>query len=130
MPRSVHDDVLDQAADYIKQNCDEVTFCSGQPTTYAEATDPPSLGGKRLVDHAMVPGDFSIANGTTGGRSVTMASQDDTVDEAGTGDHVAFVDTVASKLLYVTTASEQPVLAGQAFQFPSIEINFSDPGAL
>ncbi len=130
MPRAVHDDVLDAALEHIRSNCDLVTFCAGQPTTYAQATDPPSSGGKRLANHAVTSGDFSIGDGSTGGRSLTMAEQLDSVDEAGTGDHIAFVDTGAAKILYVTTTSEQPVSAGQSFEFPVVEVNISDPAAL
>lgn len=130
MPRAVHNDVLDAALAEIKDNCTSITFCAGEPASYAEATTAPSSGGKALVQRATTGANFSIANGTTGGRSLTSAELSDTVDEAGTGDHVAFCDSVGSRLLYVTTASDQPVVAGGAFTFPAIEINLGDPVAL
>jgi len=130
MPRAVHNDVLDAALNVIKNACTAITFCAGQPTTYAEATTTPGAGGKALVQRAAIPGDFTLADGATGGRSLTSAELTDTVDVTGTGDHVAFVDAGTSRLLYVTTASSQPVTAGGSFAFPPIEINLGDPVAL
>ena len=130
MPYFAGDNMVDAALEYLRSNCDLMTYCAGYPTSYAEATDAPSGGGRRLVNHAMSSGDFSIADGATGGRSLTVAAQDDTVDENGTGDHVAFLKTGSSEIIYVAPASEQPLTAGQTFQFPTLEINLGDPEEL
>lgn len=130
MPYFMHDDMPDAALSVIKDNADRVTFCAGLPATYAEAVTAPGSGGKKLADHTIGSSDFTLGDGSTGGRSLIMAAQPDTGDDNGTGDHVAFVDTVNSKLLYAQPASEQPIVAGVAFEFPQIEINVADPKLL
>lgn len=128
MSRAVHNDVLDAALAVMAGDCDRITFCVGQPATYAEAVTAPGTG-KMLVDHALTGGDFSIGDAADGGRELVIASQADTVSNSGIGNHVALVDTATSRLLYVTPASEQQVVAGRAFEFPEWRIRLSDPAA-
>lgn len=47
-----------------------MTACSAQPMTFAEAKSTLSLG-----DIAMAPADFTIADGPSGGRMLTIASE-------------------------------------------------------
>jgi hypothetical protein len=124
MAKYTHDDVMDAAANYIKNNCTRVTLCDGQPTTYTEAN-----ATFALADVTVSGTDFTVANGTTSGRKVTFAGKTGvTVDANGDGDHVAYLDVANSKLLHVTTVSSpQTVYAGNTCNIGSQEIEFGDP---
>ncbi len=37
MAKSVNNDVIDAALDYVKPNCTRITLCSSEPKTFAEA---------------------------------------------------------------------------------------------
>src|SRR5690554_3371036 len=105
MAKRVHDDMLDGALLIIKNNCDRMTACTGEPASFSEA----NVGGaKFLADVAMGSGDFVLGDGVTSGRRVAVAQKSGiTVDHSGTVDHVALLDTVNERLLYVTTCAAQ-----------------------
>ena len=107
MTKSVHDDVLDAALNYVKTNGNKLTVCEGAPTSYAEATTAKGSGGLRVGQIVTDSSDYTgPANGDTSGRKLTHNAQTGVaVDVAGVGSHLAVVDTVNSKLLYVTEVS-------------------------
>jgi hypothetical protein len=103
---------------YIKSNCTRMIACSTQPTTYAEATST-----YELADVTMASGDFTLgAYNTTGRQCAVAAKTGVTVDNSGTFAHVAFVDVANSKLLYVTTGTNQVLTAGNTCDFPTFNI--------
>ena len=121
MAKSVHDDVLDGALNIIKTNSNIMTVCSAEPTTRAEAVTTYALG-----DVVMATGDFTNANGDTSGRKTTVGSKSGvTVDATGTATHVALCD--ATRLLYVTTCTSQPLTSGNTITFPAWDIEIADP---
>lgn len=123
MAKSTHDDVLDAALNYIKNNCTRMVLCSAQPTTFTEAN-----ATYALADVTMASGDFTLANGDTSGRKVTVAAKTGvTVDATGTGNHVALLDVTNSKLLYVTTCTSQAVGAGGTVDFGTWKAEIADP---
>lgn len=123
MGKSVHDDVLDAALDYIANNCNAMYLCSSEPTTYAEATSTYAL-----ADVAIDNTDFTKANGDTSGRKTTVAAQNSVpVDSSGTSTHVAIVDSDNSKLLYVTTHTSQAVTSGNSANIGAWDIEILDP---
>jgi len=123
MGKSVHDDVLDAALNYIKNNCNEMTVCSTEPTTYTEAHTT-----YKLADQTMASGDFTVANGDTSGRKVTVAQKANiTVDTTGTAQHVALTDTSGTKLLYVTTCTSQSLTSGNTVTVPAWDVEIADP---
>ena len=123
MGKSVHNDVLDAALNYIKNNCDLMTVCSAEPTTAAEA-----ISTYALADVGLDDGDFAVADDTSG-RKVTVAEQADVeVDVSDDATHVALVDTTSpGKLLYVTTCTQQALTQGNTVTFPAWKINIEDP---
>ena len=122
MAKSVNDLVLDQALNYIKSNADLMTLCNAEPTTLTEAVTTFAL-----ADVAMATGDYTIANGDTNGRKVTVAAKAGvTVDTTGTGNHVALVDNTTA-LLYVTTCGAQAVGAAGTVEFGTWDIEIADP---
>lgn len=123
MAKTVHDDVLDGALNIVKNNCTRMTACSAQPTTYTEAN-----ATYALADVTMAAGDFTLANGDTSGRKLTVAQKTGvTVDASGTANHVALLDVTNSKLLYVTTCSNQALTAGNTMTFNAWDIEIADP---
>lgn len=108
MAKSVHNDVLDAALNVLKNNVTKRVACSAQPTTYAEANVTYNLAAVTVAS-----GDFTIANGDTSGRKVTIAAKTGvSVTANGTVTHEALIDTANSKLLFVTTVPSQGVSSG------------------
>jgi hypothetical protein len=123
MAKSLHDDVLDGLCNIIKNNANRMTLCSQQPATYAEATST-----YRLVEQAMVSGDFTISNGDTNGRKVrTAAKSGITPSASGTANHVALVDTGNSKLLAVTTCPSKTFDTSDLVDIAAWDIEVADP---
>lgn len=123
MGKALHDDVLDGLGNYLKTNCNKVTVCSAQPTTYAEGN-----ATYALADVVTDSTDFTLANGDTSGRKVTVAQQATVpIDTSGTATHVAYLDTVNSKLLGCTTCTSQALTAGGTVTIPAHDIETGDP---
>lgn len=125
MGKSVHNDVLDGALNIIKNNCTRMVACTTEPTTFAEAD---TGGAKNLADVTVASGDFTVADGSTSGRKVTVAAKSGvTIDASGTAQHVALLDVTNSKLLYVTTCASLALTSGQTVNFGSFAIEIQDP---
>lgn len=123
MAKSVHDNVLDEALTYLQDNADKMVVCSQEPTTYTEANDTYAL-----ADVSMSSGDYTLADGDTSGRKVTVAQKSGvTVDTTGTGNHVALLDTANSLMLYVTTSTSQSLTSGNTMTFEAWDIELRDP---
>lgn len=124
MGQFANDDIMDAALSLIKTNCDKMVACSAQPTTYAEAN-----ATYALADVAMTSSDFTgPANGDTSGRKLTVGAKSGvTVDTSGTATHVALLDSVNSRLLYVTTCASQAVVSGGTVSFGGWAIELRDP---
>jgi len=123
MAKSVHDDVLDQALNYIKNNCTRMTLCNAQPATYAHAN-----ADYKLADVTMVAGNFTVQNGDVSGRKAEVAAKlAVTIDTTGNATHVALLDVSNSKLLYVTTCVAQSLTAGNTVDIPAWDIEITDP---
>lgn len=124
MAKFANDSVMDAALAKIATGV-ILTICSAQPTTYTEA-----ITTYKLADIAVTPGsgngDFTIANGDTSGRKVTIAQQDNIpVDTSGTATHVAICD--GSTLLLVTTCTSQALTAGNTVTVPAFDDEIADP---
>lgn len=105
MAKSVHADVLDGAINILKNNVTRMTLCSAQPTTYAEGN-----ATYNLAQVTLAPADIVAAAGDTSGRKGTVAAKVGVaVTVTGTGNHVALLDVVGLRLLYVTTCAAQAV---------------------
>lgn len=125
MGKSVHDDVLDGALNILKNNVTRQVACSAQPTTYTEANSTYAL-----ADITVDSTDFTLANGDTSGRKVTIAAQSGVlIDTTGTATHVALLDVANSKLSYVTTCTSQALTANgsNTVNFPAWDIEIADP---
>ncbi|MCK5425833.1 MAG: hypothetical protein KAI89_10690 [Emcibacter sp.] len=125
MGKKVADSVLDVALNEIKNKCDLMTACAGEPLNFAAAN---VAGANFLADVAMSETDFFVSNGDSSGRKVAVASKTDiTVDNTGTADHVALLDTVNNVLLYVTTATSLGLTSGNILTLAAWDIEIADP---
>ncbi|RMF17623.1 MAG: hypothetical protein D6757_01015 [Alphaproteobacteria bacterium] len=128
MPKSVSDAVLDAALDVIASGCDLMTLTEGEPLSFAEANTAKSAAGRMLASFAMTAADFAISDGLTSGRRVSVAAKTDApVGDSGTADHVALLDTVNGRLLFVTTMTSQVLTAGNLASTSAFDIEIRDP---
>lgn len=125
MGRSLHNNVLDAALEYIKDNGDKLCVCNAEPTTYLEATD-----SFMLMETALAAGDYTIEDGSVDGRRLTVASQNDVaVSTTGTASHFAIVDTVNEHVLLVTPCQSMSVTSGETENLNSFSWTSRDPVA-
>jgi len=133
MAFSVHNDVLDAALNYIKNNCTRITLCSAAPTSFDEANneDDGSPEGYKLAEHTVDGDDFTVAAGDTSGRKLTLLQQTGvTACDTGTANHLAFLDVSSTKLLYVKElASSKALTESETYTLAANDIEIADPQA-
>ena len=123
MAKSVNPTVLDQALNYIKNNCTRMVLCSSQPTTYTEANSTFAL-----ANVTMASSDFTVGAGVTSGRKVAVAAKNSvSVSTSGTSTHVALLDVTNTALLYVTTHTSQALTSGNTANIGTWNIEIADP---
>ena len=126
MAKWASDNVMDAALTYV-DDCTLLTVCSAQPTTYAEASSTYKLADIVLTAGAG-NGDYTLANGDTNGRKLTVAQQANVdIDSSGTATHVALSISGSSTLVYVTTCTSQALTSGGTVTVPAWDIEIADP---
>ncbi len=129
MAKWSNDNVMDKGLEWIQNNCDREILCSAQPTNYTEANATYAVADAPLTSGSA--GDFTIADGDTSGRKITVAAKSNMdVDSAGDGNHIALVDDAAGgTLMYVTTLAtpRNGLLVGDKVNFPAWDIELYDP---
>ena len=123
MGKKVDDTVLDGALNIIKNGATRMVACSAEPANYA------GIAAVALADATMASTDFTVANGDTSGRKVTVAAKSSVlIDTSGTATHVVLHDNV-SVLHYVTTCTSQALTANgsNTVNFPAWDIEIADP---
>jgi hypothetical protein len=127
MAKWAHSDVLDNGLAYIKANCNSVAAVLAYTAGDAYAT---VMGAANIIAQtAMANGDFTLAS-SGNDRTLTTAAgkQDTSANNTGDPSHIAFVDTVNSKVLWVTSESSvQTVTAGNPVTFPSLVYTSQQP---
>lgn len=127
MAKWAHSDVLDNGPAYIKANCNKVALIS----SYAAGDSYATVVGRILAEATLTTGDFTLS--TSGSdRVLTTASGKQDASANATGgsatNHIAFVDTVNSKVLWVTTETTgQSVTLGNPVTFPSLTYTAQQP---
>lgn len=126
MGKIVHDDVLDGALKVIKSNANLITVCTSQPTTRSQAINKLASAGYKLASIATSASDYTIGNGSSGGRKVTVGAQNSvSVDSNGSAQHIAICD--GTRLLLVTTCTKQALTAGNKVNIPAFKDTIADP---
>jgi anthranilate phosphoribosyltransferase len=125
MAKWAHADVLDNGPAYIKANCNKLAVISAYTSGDSYAT----VNAAILAEATMANADFTLAS-SGNNRTLTTASgkQDTAANAGGTASHLAFVDTVASKVLWVTDeTSGQVIFIGNPVTFPSLVYTSNQP---
>ena len=127
MAQWAHADVLDNGPAYIKTNCNKVAVISAYTAGDSYAT----VNGNILAEATMAGGDFTLASSGSDRTLTTAAGKQGTSANAtGAASHIAFVDTVASKVLWVTEeTSGQTITASNPVTFPSLVYTAKQPVA-
>lgn len=122
MGKAQNDDMLDAALNYLRLNVTRVCVCSAQPTTYTEA-----ITTYELADVTVDSADFTLANGDTSGRKVTIGEQTGvSVDNNGDPSHIALVSVADTTLRYVTTCAGDTLTAGGTVDLPAWDVEIAD----
>ncbi len=121
MSRYAHADFLDGGLAYLKANCNKVILTDSYSSTYATVN-----GSAKVAEATLVTGDFAIAGADGAARVLTATLTGKSGGNAlkavadGTNMHLAFVDTVNAKVLFVTEeSSDQSITSGNPIQFNS-----------
>lgn len=121
MPRYAHSDVLDNGPLYIKNNCNKVILTNAFTSSYATATTT-----AKVAETALVSTDFALSGADGAARVLTATLTGKSGGNAimsvadGTNLHFVFVDTLTSKVLYVTEEStNQAIYIGNPIQLNS-----------
>jgi hypothetical protein len=127
MGKAVPDAVLDAALDTIAL-ADEMYVCSAEPADYAGIAAVLLIGPITLTP-GDGNGDFTIANGDTNGRKITVGAQNGAeVINSGDADHVVLATGGATDLLrYVTTCATQTVTDGNTANVGAWDVEIADP---
>lgn len=129
MAKTVHNDVLDAALNYIKNNSTQIVCCEGQPATYASAIADFGGGGHKLAISNISGADFTVAEGDTNGRKVTVGQKANVeVSVTGSAEVIALVNSGSSEIVYTTDVSTiQVVTDGNTMTFNTWDIEIADP---
>ena len=127
--KTVHDDVLDAALNYIKDNADRLVICEDDPADGADAILDKGSGGHKLVIKTISSSDFTEpTNGDSSGRKITVNEQTGiTIDASGDGTVIALVKSVGSVLLYTTTCPTKSLTAGNKADMDAWDVEIEDP---
>lgn len=127
MAKYAHPDVLDNGIAYIRTNCNKMALIS----SYAVADSYATVNGRILAEVTMTTTDFTLGSSGNNRTLTTAAGKQDTAANASGGgatNHIAFVDTVNSKVLWVTEeTSGQAVVSGNPVNFPSLVYTSNQP---
>lgn len=122
MAKALHNDVYDAGLAEFATAVTQ-TVCSGEPANFA------GIAAVALADVTLTAGDgngdYTIADGDTSGRKVTIAQQADVpIDATGTATHVAYDD--GATLQGVTTCASQALTSGGTVTVPAHDLEFQD----
>lgn len=113
----------DAALGWLQSGMVRMAACSAEPANYA------GIAAVRLAETTLASGDFTIANGDTSGRKVTIAAKSGvSISASGTANHIVLHNN-SSILGYVTTCTALPLTsgAGNTVNFPSWKIEIAAP---
>lgn len=118
------DDTVMDAALGIYDNATRLVVTSAQPANFA------GIAAVALADVVMTPGagsgDFTLANGDTSGRKLTVLAQNGVViDTTGTATHVCLDN--GTLLLSCTTCTSQALTAANTVNVPAYDLEIADP---
>lgn len=127
MGKVIPNAVFDAALANIADNANELCVCSQEPANYTAAHTT-----YKLANVAMTPGsgngDYTIQDGQTSGRRITVAEQANiSITASGDATHVVLTDTVNQLIKQVTTCNTQALTSGGTVTVPSFNWELRDP---
>ena len=129
MAKWANADVLDNGPNYIKTNCNKLALIS----SYTAGASYATVNAAILAEVTMATVDFTLgASGSDRTLTTAAGKQDASANASGgsASNHLAFVDTINSKVLWVTEeTSGQAVTAGNPVTFPSLVYTAKQPVA-
>ena len=120
MTKFAHNDVLDNGPAYIKSTCNKMVVVSA----YAFGDSYASVMAAMLAEAAMTQSDFVLSS--SGNNRVLTTSSiifDSAANASGLANHIIFVDSVSSKVLWATeenTPGGHQITQGVRVDFPSL----------
>lgn len=127
MAKWANADVLDNGPNYIKTNCNKLALIS----SYTAGASYATVNAAILAEVTMATGDFTLgASGSDRTLTTAAGKQDASANASGgsASNHLAFVDTINSKVLWVTEeTSGQAVTAGNPVTFHSLVYTSKQP---
>jgi hypothetical protein len=121
MAKFASNDVMD-AALAVVAGANRLVVLAGQPASYAAAD------AGRLAEAQVAPADFTAGPASGGGRQLGVAAKSGLTALAnGTANHVALLDGVGQRLLYVTTCPAQALVAGGAITVAAWTVEIGAP---
>jgi hypothetical protein len=140
MGKNVHNDVLDQALNYLKNNANRLIVLTSEPTgssAYSNAITNVDSSGFKLAQATISASDFTgPADGDTSGRKIQVNAQSsmsiDGVASSASAGHVGLIQYHASSassqnVLYTTTCTNQSLTGGNNVNTPNWDIEIRDP---
>lgn len=107
MAKCIPDDQLDVALEDIQANGNIMHLCTDQPANYA------GIAAVSCGSVALGSGDYTIADGDTSGRKITVAGKTVTITADGDVDHIVIADTVNEAIKGITTCTETAVTTSE-----------------
>lgn len=126
MARYEHPDVMDNGLAYLRTNCDLMALISNYTFGDSYATVVANL----LASVAMVDADLVLSTSGNNRRLTVAGKTDSSANASGGGpnSHVALLDTVNSKVLYVTEEDAgQAIIAANAVAIAGFTITRTQP---
>lgn len=126
----VPNEILDSYLNKIAGSSNMLAVCAGSPITYAHCIAPVTTTGCNI---ALLPiaatGCFTgPADGSPNGRTLTIVARTGaSIVYSGSALAVALLNTTSSSVVYITTCTEQYLVAGGTVDVPSWTINLADP---
>lgn len=124
--------ILDASLDTYQSRCEKLVLCSERPATYAEATNTPANGGKKLAERTPAAGEFSKLDATpAGSRKLSIAIVTGPAGEAsGSAGYWVAINTADGKMIDDPHQLSTPidVTQGNPVDWPRLEC-INDPFA-
>jgi len=127
MGKLVPDAILDTMLEVIADGVDRIDICKDTPTDYSTATTAGTHSlGSVAVTAGAGNGDWTLGNGDTNGRKLTLAQQTGvSIGTSGTATHIAGTDG-SSVFYFATTCTSQAVTSGNTATINAFDIEISD----
>lgn len=126
MAKFQNDTIFDDGTlQYVRLRGNRVVVLSAQSGTFSDANS--STGDMLAKSSAITSTDYTLANGDTSGRKITVAAQSSvSVSVTGTASHVGVISTTGSALLLITTCTTQALTTGNTVNIPAFDFEIRD----